>query len=104
MPKLTFHHNGEVREVEGTVGESVMRAATRAGIAGIVGECGGELSCATCHVVIRSGHADAFPPPSRDEDELLDVLDEREDESRLSCQLKLTDQVDGLIFDVPAMA
>lgn len=103
MPKLTFNHEGDVYVVDGEVGESVMRAATRAEVPGVIGECGGELSCATCHVIVRSDHVDVFPPTSRDEEELLDVIDEREDCSRLSCQMPITEAADGLIVDVPSI-
>ena len=75
-----------------------MVVATRAGIPGIIGECGGEMSCATCHVHVDT---DEFPPPSLDEQDLLEVVDERADNSRLSCQLRLTDETGDLVIHVP---
>ena len=82
--------DGTERVIEATPGDSVMRAAVRNGVSGIVGQCGGSLSCATCHVFLDERHAGDFPPVSEDEDDMLDVAaTDREDTSRLSCQLVL---------------
>lgn len=78
-----------------------MIVATRAGVPGIIGECGGEMSCATCHVYIDT---DQFPPPSLDETDLLELVDERADNSRLSCQLELTEATEDLVIQVPQEA
>jgi 2Fe-2S ferredoxin len=67
-----------------------MQTAVRNGVSGIVGQCGGSLSCATCHVFLAEENADDFPGVSDDEDEMLDcAATERQDNSRLSCQLVL---------------
>ncbi|TVZ02208.1 ferredoxin [Trebonia kvetii] len=91
MPKVIYTQpDGTERVIEGTAGDSVMRTAVRNGVSGIVGQCGGVLSCATCHVFLDEAHADDFPPPGEDEDDMLDgAATERRPNSRLSCQLKL---------------
>lgn len=82
--------DGTERVVEATPGDSVMQTAVRNGVTGIVGQCGGSLSCATCHVVLDDRNAGDFPPVSDDEDDMLDVAATgREHNSRLSCQLVL---------------
>lgn len=79
--------DGTERVVEANPGDSVMQTAVRNGVSGIVGQCGGSLSCATCHVFLDSGE---FGPVSEDEDDMLEVAaTDREDNSRLSCQLVL---------------
>ncbi|MGC7101803.1 2Fe-2S iron-sulfur cluster-binding protein [Amycolatopsis lurida] len=89
MPKVFYTQpDGSEQVVAATPGDSVMQTAVRNGVTGIVGQCGGALSCATCHVFLAEEHADSFPPVSEDEDEMLDcAATEREDNSRLSCQL-----------------
>jgi len=81
--------DGTERVLEASPGDSVMQTAVRNGVAGIVGQCGGSLSCATCHVFLESGE---FAPVSEDEDDMLEVAaTDREDNSRLSCQLVLAE-------------
>lgn len=88
--------------VDAVPGESVMLTAVRNGVAGIIGECGGNASCATCHVWVRDEFVDAVGPPEGLEDDLLDLaVTERRAGSRLSCQVELTAELDGLIVDVP---
>ncbi len=96
MPKVTFtDHTGETRTVEANPGDSVMETAVRNGVPGIVAECGGSLSCATCHVFVDSGDLDLLDPMSEMEDEMLyGTAVDREDNSRLSCQLRLKDGCD----------
>lgn len=102
MSKLTFTlRDGTTQIVDSTPGESIMTVATRAGVPGIIGECGGQMSCATCHVYIDT---DQFPPPSLDETDLLEVVDERADNSRLSCQLELTEATGDLVIQIPQEA
>ena len=80
---------------EGAVGDSVMATAVRHGVPGIVGQCGGSLSCATCHVFVDDTCASSFPAVSALEDEMLDcAATDREESSRLSCQLVLQDGLD----------
>ncbi|WP_329791907.1 2Fe-2S iron-sulfur cluster-binding protein [Lentzea sp. DG1S-22] len=93
VPKVFYTQpDGTERVVEAEAGDSVMQAAVRNGVPGILAQCGGSLSCATCHVFLDERHADDFPPVSEDEDDMLDVAaTDREDNSRLSCQLVLTE-------------
>lgn len=81
---------GEVTSVTGRPGDSIMETAVRNGVPGIVGECGGSLSCATCHVFVADETLDLVGGPDDLEDEMLDgTAVDREDNSRLSCQIKL---------------
>lgn len=92
MPTITYTSaDGAVRTVEANVGDSVMETAVRQGVPGIVGECGGSLSCATCHVFVDESDLDGLPPIGEMEDEMLyGTAVDRQDNSRLSCQLKVT--------------
>ena len=86
---------GAVRDVEGNVGDAVMETAVRNGVPGIVAECGGSLSCATCHVCVREDCLPLLPPMEDMEDEMLyGTVVDREENSRLSCQLRLTDELE----------
>lgn len=92
------------REIAADVaaGSTLMRAALEHGVGGIRGECGGNLACATCHVLPDPQWAARLGPPSAAEDDLLDFLDgERMPESRLSCQIVAHESLDGLILTVP---
>ena len=83
-------HDGTVTEIDGRPGDSVMETAVRNGVPGIVGECGGSLSCATCHVFVAPETQELVGTPGDLEDEMLDgTAVEREENSRLSCQIKL---------------
>ncbi|MDX2676686.1 2Fe-2S iron-sulfur cluster-binding protein [Streptomyces sp. NY05-11A] len=94
MPKVFFTQpDGSEVVVDGRPGDSVMQTAVRNGVRGIVGQCGGALSCATCHVFVAEDEYeyDRYAPVSSDEDEMLDcAATDREPTSRLSCQLQLT--------------
>lgn len=96
MPKVFYiQPNGVEKIVEGIEGESVMATAVKNGVSGIVGQCGGALSCATCHVFLDEGELDNFEAPSEDEEDMLDcAATDREDNSRLSCQLLLRQGTD----------
>jgi 2Fe-2S ferredoxin len=88
--------DGTVRSVDANDGESVMRAAVRHNVRGIDGECGGEMTCATCHVHIGSPWSERLRRPSHDELDLLDMSDDLTEESRLGCQVHITAELDGL--------
>jgi 2Fe-2S ferredoxin len=93
---------GDQSVVIGQVGESVMAAAVRNGVPGIIGECGGNASCATCHVWVRDEFRALTGGPGDLEEDLLDLgVSERRGSSRLSCQITLDDELDGLTVDVP---
>jgi 2Fe-2S ferredoxin len=82
-------------------GESLMEAARRAGVAGIIAECGGACSCATCHIYLGEGWYDKVGAPDQVEEEMLDMVDAiRRPTSRLSCQIRLSAELDGLTAEV----
>lgn len=98
MPKIVFNSpDGSQHVVEARNGSSIMEAGTRAGVPGIVAECGGALACATCHVYISDPFRDAVGEVGDFEDEMLDDAEaERTAASRLSCQIPMTDELDGV--------
>ncbi len=102
MPKLTVQRPSGVDEIlDVPAGDSVMEAATAAGVSEIEAICGGDMICSTCHVYVVDGPVDALPPISDEEDEALGfVKAPREPGSRLSCQLPMSDAVDGLVVRV----
>ena len=103
MPKLiVVTREGEEREVEGEVGLSVMEVIRDAGIDELLALCGGCCSCATCHVHVDPDFADRLPAMSEDENELLAISDDRDDTSRLSCQVQFTNALDGMRVTIAA--
>ncbi|WP_103383261.1 2Fe-2S iron-sulfur cluster-binding protein [Pseudonocardia dioxanivorans] len=103
MPKITFRSDdGSEQRVDAKVGLSVMEAATIAGVDGIVGECGGNITCSTCHVFVDPQDGHRLPAMSEDEDFLLDgTATQRRATSRLSCQIPVVEDIDGLVVDLP---
>jgi ferredoxin, 2Fe-2S len=103
VPKVIFVAlDGSRRTIDAAVGDSVMATAVKNGVPGIVGECGGNLSCATCHVYVDGEFAALVGPPGDLEDDMLDLgASDRRTNSRLSCQIKLTDALDGVTVEVP---
>ncbi|KQT12744.1 MAG: 2Fe-2S iron-sulfur cluster-binding protein [Bradyrhizobium sp.] len=103
MPAITFiHPDGKSDRVETAGGESVMQAATRHGLDGILAECGGNAMCATCHVYVDESWLARLPAMAGDEDALLDgTAAERRPTSRLSCQITITPDLDGLVVKLP---
>lgn len=93
--------DGEVTAVAAENGFSLMEVARRHGIAGIVAECGGACACATCHVHVDAAWLDAVGQPGPDEADMLDFARDRRPESRLSCQIRVSAALDGLIVRVP---
>jgi 2Fe-2S ferredoxin len=97
MPKLiVVTREGDAREIEGDVGLSVMEVIRDAGVDELLALCGGCCSCATCHVHVDPAFVDRLPPMSEDENDLLAISDDRDDTSRLSCQIPFTDALDGV--------
>lgn len=94
-------------DTEGTTlqaetGQSLMQVAVRANVDGIAADCGGTLTCATCHVMVREPWAALLPPMSEDEDSMLDfAASPRQPNSRLSCQIALNPALDGIQVDMP---
>lgn len=94
---------GTERTVQAQPGQSLMQAAIAANAPGIEGDCGGLLTCATCHVYVREPWLQQLPPMVADEDNMLDfAAAERRANSRLSCQIALTPELNGLVVDLPA--
>lgn len=103
MPKITFiQHTGEAHSFEGQPGQSVMEVATGNLVRGIIGECGGACSCATCHVYVDDAWFARLSPAKDDERGMLEGAVEPGPLSRLSCQIKLSEALDGLTLRIPA--
>jgi 2Fe-2S ferredoxin len=103
MVKITYvQPDGNKQTVEGEVGNTVMEAAKKHGIDGIEAECGGACACATCHVYVDAAWREKVGPPNEMEEDMLDFAFDVREESRLSCQIKVTAELDGLIVSVPA--
>lgn len=97
MPKLIVTtRSGETREIEAGAGLTVMEAIRDNGFDELLALCGGCCSCATCHVHVDPEFLDKLPAMSGDEDDLLDSSDDRDANSRLSCQIPFVDALDGL--------
>lgn len=88
--------DGETKSIDATLGSSLMQVITDNGISELLALCGGMCSCATCHVYIDSEYQDLLPAIHDDEDGLLSCSDHRKDNSRLSCQVRMTAEMDGL--------
>jgi 2Fe-2S ferredoxin len=102
MPKVTFiTHDGAEHVVDAQEGMSLMNAAIDNLVSGIDADCGGECSCATCHVYVNEEWMPKVGTPGHREEEMLDLNPERESNSRLSCQVAVTDDLDGLVVRVP---
>ncbi|MBX2867983.1 MAG: 2Fe-2S iron-sulfur cluster binding domain-containing protein [Acidiferrobacterales bacterium] len=102
MPTIHYVlHDGTRHSIDAPIGDSVMLVALRNDFEGILAECGGACSCATCHVHIDPEWVNKLPEMDDLEQEMLDFAENVDDTSRLSCQLKITDEMDGLIVNVP---
>lgn len=103
MPKITYiQHDGTEHIVNVDTGASVMEGAIDNDIDGIDAECGGCLSCATCHVYVDEQWVDKLAEPEDMETEMLDLTaSEKQESSRLSCQIEVTEELDGLIVRLP---
>ena len=103
MPTVTYvEPDGTEHQVEAPVGRSLMQIALDNGIPGILGDCGGSCSCATCHGYVHSQWADKLPPLSETESFMLEGVPEPRPGSRLCCQIKLTTELDGMFVELPA--
>lgn len=102
MTKLTFiAFDGTNHDVEADAGISVMEAARNQDIPGIEAECGGACSCATCHVIIEQNWLAITGPATGIEHDLLGMTEDFQEGSRLSCQIDITDAMDGMIVHIP---
>ena len=103
MPRITYvSHGGQSLSVDAAIGMTVMRAAVTNGIPGIDADCGGACACGTCHVFVDPAWADRLPAPTSAENDMLDLVNDLEPTSRLSCQIDVTAELDGLIVRTPA--
>ena len=101
MPKITFiSAEGAENTVSAAAGDTLMEAAFDHGINGVIAECGGACACATCHVYVAEQWVPRLPPMDDMEDAMLDAALERRDVSRLSCQIELSDALDGLVVTI----
>lgn len=102
MVKVLFKdHSGNEQAVEAAAGTSVMQAAVSNGVAGIDADCGGSCSCATCHVFVDEAWLGKLGEMDPNEDAMLGLSADRQENSRLSCQLTLRDELDGLVVTTP---
>ena len=102
MPRITFiQPDGNQQVVEGQAGATVMETAKKHMIDGIEAECGGACACATCHVYVDEAWREQVGGPNEMEEDMLDFAFDVKPVSRLSCQIKVTDKLDGLIVRVP---
>jgi 2Fe-2S ferredoxin len=103
MTKVTFNDaSGASRTVEAQIGSTVMETALRNSVPGIEAECGGACACATCHVYVAPQWTEAVGKPSQMEEDMLDFAADVRPNSRLSCQIKVTEALDGLVVTTPA--
>ena len=103
MPKITYiEHNGKSHTIDVSNGLSVMEGAVQNNIPGIDADCGGGMACATCHVYVKEEWLDKLPTKEDGEEDMLDMAFEPKKNSRLSCQLVVSDEIDGLIVNIPS--
>jgi 2Fe-2S ferredoxin len=102
MAKITYiDAAGVARPVDGEIGSTVMETAIKNGVPGIEAECGGACACSTCHVYVDEAWREKTGEPSPMEEDMLDFAFEVKPNSRLSCQIKVTEALDGLVVTTP---
>ena len=102
MPKIVFTEpDGGQREIDAPLGITLMEAARQHGVQGVVAQCGGACACATCHVYIDPSWLDKLDPAEEMEEGMLEIAWEPRGNSRLSCQIQITAEMDGLQVTVP---
>jgi len=102
MPKITYiEHNGKSHTIDVSNGLSVMEGAVQNNIPGIDADCGGGMACATCHVYVKEEWFDKLPKKEDGEEDMIDMAHEPNKFSRLSCQLSVSDEIDGLVVQFP---
>ena len=103
MPKITYiENNGKSHTIDVSNGLSVMEGAVQNNIPGIDADCGGGMACATCHVYVKEEWFDKLPKKENGEEDMIDMAYEPKKNSRLSCQLIVSDEIDGLEVTTPA--
>ena len=102
MPKITYiEDNGKIHSIEVANGLTVMEGAVQNNIPGIDADCGGSMACATCHVYVKEEWFNKLTKKEDGEEDMLDMAFEPKKNSRLSCQLMVSDQLDGLVVNLP---
>ena len=102
MAKITYvEHNGKSHSLNVDSGLTVMEGAVQNNIPGIDADCGGSMACATCHVYVKEDWFNKLPKKEDGEEDMLDMAFEPKKNSRLSCQLMVTDQLEGLVVNLP---
>ena len=102
MPKITYiEHNGKSHTIDVANGLSVMEGAVQNNIPGIDADCGGGMACATCHVYVKEEWFDKLPKKEDGEEDMIDMAYEPNKFSRLSCQLIVSDELNGLVVKLP---
>ena len=102
MPKITYiEYGGKSHAIEVPNGLSVMEGAVQNNIPGIDADCGGSMACATCHVYVKEEWFNKLPKKEDGEEDMLDMAFQPKKNSRLSCQLMVSDQLDGLVVNLP---
>ncbi len=103
MSAVTYiEHSGTTHTVEGENNRNLMQLATDNNVPGILGDCGGTCSCATCHGFIDERWLDKLPPMSSTESFMLEAVPDRQPNSRLCCQIKMNDALDGIVVQLPS--
>ena len=103
MPKITYiEKNGKEHKIDVPNGLTVMEGAVQNNVPGIDADCGGGMSCATCHVYVNEEWLDKLPVKEDGEEDMLDMAFEPKKNSRLSCQLIVSDKLDGLVVNIPS--
>lgn len=102
MPKITYiEHNGKEHVIDVPVGWTVMEGAVKNRVPGIDADCGGACACATCHVYVDPEWLAKIPPREDMEESMLDFALDLKSNSRLSCQIKVTEELEGMIVRMP---
>ena len=102
MPKIKYiEHNGKSHVIDVPNGLSVMEGAVQNNVIGIDADCGGSMACATCHVYVKEEWFNKLPQKEEGEEDMLDLAFEPKKNSRLSCQIVVSNEIDGLVVDLP---
>ena len=102
MPKITYiEHTGKSHTIDVANGLSVMEGALQNNIPGIDADCGGGMACATCHVYVKEEWFDKLPKKENGEEDMIDMAHEPNKYSRLSCQVTVSDELEGLVVKLP---
>ena len=102
MPKITYiEHSGKTHTIDVANGLSVMEGAVQNDIPGIDADCGGGMACATCHIYVKEDWFNKIPQKTDGEEDMLDQAHEPKSNSRLSCQIVVSDELNGLVVNLP---